>query len=302
MDSLVSPSKARRNATTARDWAHVATWLTAKFHPASVPRFERNEETLRVLLKLLRENERADELGELVDSAAEAEVEEVERRQQWGEGVADTGESRSGGGKGGEIKSWTVDALRKGAATESVAAIDDLAATVVKLGCLDPTDSVEAGRAIVDLTNGAFLGHAQLRRAEELQDHVDQETRRVKARLEEMYLLRTSADGPVEGLGCQIGEWHRGSKMLALKLREYKDRVEGLERIDYVGTEIADLREREREVSRLQERRRGLQKGLREYGGLPPDWEAAIEELKRAEEELSKLKQRRDLLFEEMIE
>lgn len=302
MDTLLSPSKARRNATTAKDWAHVATWLTAKFHPASVPRFERNDDTLRMLLELARDNERADELGEQLERAAEAQVEENEVRWRLGKVATRSAMKDRDDGIGGEVMRWIDDVLRQEAGKGMEEILDDLANAGVELGCLDPADPVEAGQAVVELTQEEFAVREQVRRVEELQSHIDGETRRLKNRLEGTRKLRSSVDEAVGDMANQIGEWNRGCKMLALKLREYEERVNSLERADYAGVEFRELREQEQEVGRMQETCRSLQRGLREFGGLPPDWEAARGELERAEDELGDLRGKRDQLFEKMVE
>lgn len=58
---LFSPSKARQQRAQAQDWAQIDNWLSYKYAGRSVPSFERNEETLKVLRELALANERADE-------------------------------------------------------------------------------------------------------------------------------------------------------------------------------------------------------------------------------------------------
>jgi HAUS augmin-like complex subunit 1 len=64
--STFSPSKARQQVAQARDWNDVDSWLTAKFGRRSAPAFERNPETLKILLSLAACNEAADEETELL--------------------------------------------------------------------------------------------------------------------------------------------------------------------------------------------------------------------------------------------
>lgn len=85
MDSLTpsdlfSPSKARQQRARAQDWAHIDSWLSYKYAGRTVPAFERNEETLRVLRELSMANERADEeraVMERVEREALKELDEV---------------------------------------------------------------------------------------------------------------------------------------------------------------------------------------------------------------------------------
>lgn len=85
MDSLTpsdlfSPSKARQQRAQAQDWAHIDSWLSYKYNGRTVPTFERNEETLKILRELSMANERADEqrtIMERVEREALKELDEV---------------------------------------------------------------------------------------------------------------------------------------------------------------------------------------------------------------------------------
>jgi HAUS augmin-like complex subunit 1 len=79
---LFSPSKARQQRAQAADWAQIDSWLSYKYAGRTVPTFERNEETLKVLRELSLANERADEeriVAERVEREAckELEADEV---------------------------------------------------------------------------------------------------------------------------------------------------------------------------------------------------------------------------------
>lgn len=77
---LFSPSKARQQRARAQDWAHIDSWLSYKYAGRTVPTFERNEETLKVLRELSMANERADEeraILERVEREALKELDEV---------------------------------------------------------------------------------------------------------------------------------------------------------------------------------------------------------------------------------
>lgn len=77
---LFSPSKARQQRAQAQDWAHIDSWLSYKYNGRTVPTFERNEETLRILRDLSNANERADEqraIMQRVEREALKELDEV---------------------------------------------------------------------------------------------------------------------------------------------------------------------------------------------------------------------------------
>ncbi|KAH0309502.1 hypothetical protein KCU71_g8358, partial [Aureobasidium melanogenum] len=60
--SLFSPSKAAEQQRLAKDWDYVHQFLRQKYpSPQKVPKFEENEETLRMLLAVAAANEKADE-------------------------------------------------------------------------------------------------------------------------------------------------------------------------------------------------------------------------------------------------
>jgi HAUS augmin-like complex subunit 1 len=77
---LFSPSKARQQRAQAQDWAHIDTWLQYKYSGRTIPAFERNDETLKVLRELSMSNERADEeraIQERLEREALKELDEV---------------------------------------------------------------------------------------------------------------------------------------------------------------------------------------------------------------------------------
>lgn len=77
---LFSPSKARQQRAQAQDWAQIDSWLAYKYSGRTVPTFERNEDTLKVLRELSMANERADEeraIQERLEREALKELDEV---------------------------------------------------------------------------------------------------------------------------------------------------------------------------------------------------------------------------------
>lgn len=83
MDSLTpsdlfSPSKARQQRAQAQDWAHIDSWLSYKYAGRSVPPFERNEETLKVLRELAMASERADEERNILERVEREALEELD--------------------------------------------------------------------------------------------------------------------------------------------------------------------------------------------------------------------------------
>ncbi|KMU76271.1 hypothetical protein CISG_01006 [Coccidioides immitis RMSCC 3703] len=75
-ETISSPSKARQAASQAKDWAYVMNWLNHKYanSPNRVPNFERNEDTLKVLLNLAAANDTADEEEALIHRVREETI------------------------------------------------------------------------------------------------------------------------------------------------------------------------------------------------------------------------------------
>jgi HAUS augmin-like complex subunit 1 len=136
---LLSPTKARRDAAEAKDWAHVSSWLATKYSPQPVPRFERNAETLRVLLELVAVNEAADREAALIQQAEEEELRRYEEAY------------RSDGGPCRDI----LGALEASLNERGASALNDLAEASLFLGTLSPDPSV-MGERIIELSNEKF--------------------------------------------------------------------------------------------------------------------------------------------------
>ena len=79
---LASPTKARQAAMQAKDWAYINAWLTRKYTPKPVPQFERNEDTLRVLLTLAAANDAADEETNIHHRAQEEAIRAFKVREE----------------------------------------------------------------------------------------------------------------------------------------------------------------------------------------------------------------------------
>lgn len=72
-----SPSKARAHRLQAADWAYVDSWLSTHY-PNGAPRFERDEDTLKILLQLAKQNESADEERAMIRTVREEALAEYE--------------------------------------------------------------------------------------------------------------------------------------------------------------------------------------------------------------------------------
>jgi HAUS augmin-like complex subunit 1 len=280
---LISPSKARRDAEQARDWAYVTSWLAKKYAPQPVPRFERNEDVLQSLLALVTANDAADGELELLHRAREEELERYDESQI--NAVEDPIQ--------GLLTEVEASLDEKG-----VNALRDLAEASLLVGALK-TDSATLEARILEMEKDEFDAAGRLRCAEAVQAYL--ETEMAMLERETNSLREREDEGVTESLRQQTTQYSRDTKQVGMKLVEYKDRIAALERAKVAGPQLEDLKADEKEVLALQARVKGLEKQLADYQGLPPDLEAAREEYQRSQRELQGLTRRRDALFDESL-
>ncbi|ERF73458.1 hypothetical protein EPUS_04081 [Endocarpon pusillum Z07020] len=280
---LLSPTKARRDAAEARDWAYVSSWLAKKYSPHPVPKFERNGETLRTLLELAAVNEAADREADLVHKAEEEELRTYENIFQTREGPHRD----------------VVEALEGGLDERGSKALHDLAEASVILGTLS-TDPVMMGKRIMELSHEKFEMNEQLRRVNDLQSQLVREMESMRLDLEN---IESQVDEVAqEDMEQRTAQLNRETKQFSTKLEQYIERIASLEKFAIVSPSIAEVREQEQRVKKGQARVKALDRKIAEFHGLPPDLEIAKMEYKRAQGELQGLTRRRDELFEGMVE
>ena len=286
MDPLTSPTKARQAASKANDWAYVCSWLKRQYHPHHVPPFERNDDVLNSLLALVAANTAADRESEILHRARDEEL----TRSQIVNDVSNGGEASP--------CSRLMDQIESSMDAEGQRALGELTETSVLLGTLS-TNVVALAEGIMEVTEDGLDVEMQLRKARDLQAHLDQETRAVRSRLETLY--EDQAQASSERLQQQTSELGLHSKEIALKLVEYKTTIAGLGRNKIEGTTMEDLKVEERDIKRRQERVTALEKQILNFGGLPPDLESSKVEYRRAQGDLQELVRRRDELFEALV-
>lgn len=288
MDSLASPAKARQAAIQAKDWAYVNSWLSRLHAPKPVPQFERNEDTLRVLLALAAANDAADEEASLQHRAREEAVrtfKDLEEKQH-----KDPHEQQ---------KSEILDEMEACLDDRGRRDLDDLAESAVALGnTLDPAGDL--GQSIVELTAEEFDVQGQITKVETLCRYLQRELERLRAELKS---LKTDAayetPSHVQGL---TSEWARGTKMLSTKVGEYQDRIASLERNQPGGPTIEQLMVEEEDVIRLRETVKSLEARVRAFHDLPKDVAGARAGYKQLERELGQLTRQRDTMFGSLVE
>ncbi|KAH4087873.1 hypothetical protein HBI18_207060 [Parastagonospora nodorum] len=288
---LFSPSKARQQRAQAQDWAHIDSWLSYKYSGRSVPTFERNEETLKVLRELSMANERADEdraVIERVEREALKELDEVARNS------TDT---------------QLLCKLKASLTPEGEQALAALAGTAVAINT--PTARPEnIAHALIQHTITSQNLTNQLSHIETLQTYLNKQHAVLRAQLNE--LGTNPALTAPSSLQRQTTEQARQTKHLRSKIREYEDKLSSLQSNQsrsmtpgskYIGSAeaIGEMLEQQKALDELRERVEGLESEVGGFAGLPADKEMARKEVGKLEVRLDEVRRKRDELFEGLV-
>ena len=276
---LFSPSKARQQEAQAKDWSYVDSWLSNKFASETIPTFERNEQTLQVLLSMAAANERADEQQNLVHQVESAALENMQERASADEDVT------------------IYEAIEASLDDQGLTALHELAETTVMLNYTNaPTDAL--AHRIIELTNTKFELSQQLQNTGALRKGVESESRRLEELLAE---VQSAAFATPQNLPQQTAEWNRGTKHLKAKLAEYQDRL-GTMSVAVPRPSMEDVAVQIKEADMLHRRIADVESQLAVFRGLPPNADEARGQLNDAKAELRKLTLKRDQHFERLAE
>ncbi|CAN9090824.1 unnamed protein product [Alternaria sp. RS040] len=288
---LFSPSKARQQRAQAQDWAHIDSWLSYKYAGRTVPTFERNDETLKVLRELSMANERTDDeraVMERLEREALKELDEVQRN---------------------EDDEQILSSLKASLTPEGEQALDALASTAVALNA--PAAKPETiAHALIQHTTASQSLRNQLAHIHTLQNYLDKQQTLLRTQLHE--LQTNPAFATPSSLQRQTTEQTRQVKHLRTKMREHEDKLSSLQSSQSrnmtpgsknIGSAeaITDMLEQQKVLDELRERVEGLERQVAEFGGLPADKEAARKEVGKLEVRLDELRRSRDELFEGMV-
>lgn len=286
--SLASPTKARQAAIQAKDWAYVNSWLSRQYAPKPVPQFERNEDTLRVLLTLAAANDAADEEASLQHRAREEAVRAFKLREE-----ADAKDPHE------RQKNEIMEEVEMCLDEKGRDNMNDLAEAAVALGnTLNPTPD-DLSLSIIELTAEEFDAQDQIAKVDQLHRYLQKELVWLQDGLEELRsdkAYETPAD--IQSL---TSEWVRDSKMLSSKVGEYQDRIASLERNQPRGPTIEELMVEEENVIRLRETVKSLQGRVKAFHDLPKDSLEARARYKELERELGQLTRQRDTMFGNLV-
>jgi HAUS augmin-like complex subunit 1 len=290
MDSpLISPAKARQAAIQTKDWAYVNSWLNRQYAPKSVPKFERNEDTLRVLLTLAAANDAADDEAALQQRAREEAIQAYKTREEFDR--KDPHELQ---------KNQLLDEVEMSLDDRGRRDLEDLADSAAALGNTLNPNIGDLGQSIVELTVEEFEAQEQFAKVETLHRYLRQELVRLQMELQELksdVAYETPAD--IQKL---TSDWARGTKTLAIKVAEYQDRIASLERVQPQGPTIEELMAEEESVIKLRETVKSLQGRVRAFQNLPKDVSGARAKYKELQSEFNQLTQKRDAMLDSLVE
>ncbi|KAL1844102.1 hypothetical protein VTJ49DRAFT_4954 [Mycothermus thermophilus] len=371
--AIFSPSVARAAASTAKDWSFVDAWLQRKFPGRGPPPFERNQDTLRVLLALASANEAADEERALLARLESATLDQLRAREQQGEDEDDELDRsrRQSTGLGsiatassddedvlGSARDAILTALEEALTREGQIALTAMASLALQIGHPFPTASA-LGAELASLSAQSMALEQAVSRVEALAAYIEREaaaTARLAAELSPPSPHRhhddddDSFDGsddqehtihsinprtpikqppgtpkppktprqpagyhPPSDLSIQNLSLQRHIKTLSTRIPELRDRAAALARsftttipTNTAGTgpspTIQEVRALEEAYLELLSQKRTLDTKLREFAGLPPDAGRARQELEALRGELRRVTERRDEVFEGLVE
>ncbi|KAH8904597.1 hypothetical protein BR93DRAFT_930048 [Coniochaeta sp. PMI_546] len=284
--AIFSPSVARAAASAAKDWNAVDSWLASHLGHAPPP-FERNADTLRVLLALVSANESADEERDVLcrlEADALAEIKAAEEARPQNDGDLDSARE--------DILSLIESSLPR----EARQALNALSSSAVELGLSGNVDAVTIGQRLASLQAEIFTLSQGADRVAVLRRYIESELDRMGDAVREM------RDGesyrPPADLAKQNLEIQRRVKAAAAALPKTK-KSDGT-REDALTAE--QVREEEKEFLTLLTRRNELDEQIRSFQGLSPDPDAARRELESLRDDLRQVTSRRDAVFEGLVE
>lgn len=293
--AIFSPSVARHAASTAKDWAFVDSWLARKYQTRSPPAFERNNQTLQALLALAGLNETADENRDLLARIEADALAELKDATSAGDDFDEEGGVTSLSAFRDDFFGAIEDSLTK----DGKISLDAMATAAVDLGEAVPKPA-QLGQAMLDLQTRVFDLQQATARVGLLQRYIDFEAAQLAK-----FLNEVSGDDyrPPADLARQNLDLQRKVKAMTKKMLEMPDKVLSSARtVGVPDPTIEQVRREEEWYMELLEVKRGLDQQIHEFEGLPPDTEQARQQLDAMRTELRNITDRRDAVFENLVE
>ncbi|KAK0611138.1 hypothetical protein B0T14DRAFT_441108 [Immersiella caudata] len=288
--AIFSPSVARLVASTAKDWNYIDSWLSNLFHPRSPPSFERNPDTLRALLALALANETANE-----ERAVLSRLESTSLDSLNAPGAADADADPLA-----TAQSAILTSLSSNLSREGTTALNTMATLATEMGITYPTPGDIAQRMASVSATLASLEQME-ERVQILSRYIDSEAAKMKALVRE--LKQDEGYRPAAGLAKENLEAQRKIKAMSARLPELKERVSSLAKsVGMPNPTIEQLRREEEAYLECLAERNALDAEVRSFQGLPHDTDQARQELESLRSELRHITERRDAVFEGLVE
>ncbi|KAH7036456.1 hypothetical protein B0J12DRAFT_744362 [Macrophomina phaseolina] len=211
-DALFSPSKAAQQRAQAHDWQHVEAWLSSLYPNRPLPTFERNDETLKVLLALAAANERADEEAALMQ-ALEEEV-----RHELDEADVETADEQA--------DCQLLCTIKEHLTSDGKQSLDALAQLSTTLNA-PSTDPETLAHALLTQTTQSQTLTIHTATLHHLRTLLTTSLAHLRATLQEITAAPAFASPPAS-LPRQTADYLRQTKQLLPKLQEYSDRLAAL--------------------------------------------------------------------------
>ncbi|KAK4156441.1 hypothetical protein C8A00DRAFT_30728 [Chaetomidium leptoderma] len=323
--AIFSPSVARAAASAAKDWSYVDTWLQRKFPSRGPPPFERNADTLRVLLALASANEAADEERALVARLEAETLQQLRAHEEDDDG--DTNALQSA--REAILTSLETSLTRDGqTALTAMAALalqthtplpnpPALGAELISLSTQTATLEQTTARIQTLTTYLAREASATAKLATDLRPpsphhHPPQEEDDTQSRSSSSKNNsnpeKTGSYHPPPNLALQNLETQRRIKLLSARLPDQRDKVTTLAKSLSSSSSsspppsISQIRQEEETYLSLLATKQALDAQVQAFQGLPPDTERARQELEGLRAELRRMTARRDEVFEGLVE
>lgn len=300
--AIFSPSVARAAASTAKDWSFVDAWLASKFRPRPPPTFERNSDTLRALLALATLNESADDQRRLLDrversALAEIELQPSSTSQRGLQDRGSTAPAAENSTEDSNVRDALLTALEASLTRDGLAALDAMAAASTELGLASPTPAAISA-SLVSVASQTADVKADAGRVATLRRHVDAQIAEAESLAAE---VQSPAYRPPADLAKLNLDTQRRIRGLEAKVPELRDRAAALA-AGVPSLTVEQVRAEEEAYLALLQQKKELDARVRVFQGLPPDTAQARRELESRRAELQRLTQRRDAVFEGLVE
>ncbi|KAK3346262.1 hypothetical protein B0T25DRAFT_274022 [Lasiosphaeria hispida] len=297
--AIFSPSVARAAASVAKDWSFVDSWLHTKFHSVgrSPPPFERNADTLRVLLALASANETADEERLLVSRLEATALQELQSQDQARQHRDSKDEDATP--TASDAREAILASVRDNLSREGTAALDAMAVLAVNLGLAFATPA-NLGRRMTDLAGHLNELEQTEARVQVLARYLEGEVRKAGQLADE---LREDGYRPANDLAKQNLEAQRRIKSIAARLPDLREKAAALAgSVGTSGLSIEQVRREEEAYLALLTQKKELDTQVKLFQGLPHDTDQARQELENLRDDLRCITQRRDAVFEGLVE